>query len=142
MVAKLSFWALLVYEVVRLGDVIARDQLAAAFGNGPGRLFLAEIVLGGLLPLLLLSSDSLRRRSGLLGLGAFFTVAGVAFNRMNVVICAMNSRGPMPQTAPAPYWPSILEWAIFLGVGAATLFIFGYAARFLPVLPKEASAGD
>jgi len=100
------------------------------------------VILGGVLPLLLLSNDNLRRRPGLLGIGPFFALAGVFFNRMNIVIFAMNSTGPMPQIAPAPYWPSIVELSILLGVGAATMFTFGYAARRLPLLPKEAAAGD
>jgi formate dehydrogenase iron-sulfur subunit len=54
-----------------------------------------------------------------------------------VVLLAMNLRGPMPQTAPQSYLPSIFEWGISIGLIAATIFLFGLFARWLPVLPKQ-----
>jgi len=136
--AKFSFWSLLVAEVVRLGDLMVRGELTANFARGDGPLFVIEILLGGILPLLLWSRDGLRRQPSLLTIGSFLIFAGVAFDRMNVVIFAMNSKGPMPQIAPRHYWPSIIEWLVFLGVCATTAFVFGYAARRMPLLAKEA----
>jgi formate dehydrogenase iron-sulfur subunit len=135
-VAKVSFWSLLVYEAVRLGDLAAHGQLA----NGNNPLFLAEVLLGGILPLLLWSNDRLRHNAEVLSFASFFAVAGMALNRTNVVILAMNSKGPMPQIAPAPYRPSIMEWLVSLGVLATTIFVFGFVARRMPVLSKEAEA--
>ena len=43
----------------------------------------------------------------------------------------------MPQIAPASYTPSIFEWGISVGLIAATIFLFGLAARLMPILPKE-----
>jgi formate dehydrogenase iron-sulfur subunit len=71
-----------------------------------------------------------------LGLAAFLAVAGVAYNRMNVVLFAMNFRGRMPWEAPESYVPSIVEWGVSIGLIAATIFLFGLAARKMPVLPK------
>jgi formate dehydrogenase iron-sulfur subunit len=52
----------------------------------------------------------------------------------------MTFRGRMPWDAPQPYWPSLVEWAISLGLIAATIFLFGLGARLFPVLPRaEAS---
>jgi len=59
-----------------------------------------------------------------------------------VVILGMDLKGPMPQIAPAHYTPSIFEWSMAMGASAATIFAFGYAARRLPILTKEATAGD
>ena len=53
---KISFWALLVYVVFRLGDLAIRQQLAGAFSGKTGALFAAELILGGLLPLALLAA--------------------------------------------------------------------------------------
>jgi formate dehydrogenase iron-sulfur subunit len=137
---KVAFWSLLVYEVVRLGDVALRGQLAAALAGPKGLLFAAEIVLGGLVPLALLATAKLRETPRVLLLGAALAAAGVVFNRMNVVVFAMDLRGPTPQTAPAGYFPSIVEWGVSVGLVAATVFLFGLAARFLPVL-SSAEAG-
>jgi formate dehydrogenase iron-sulfur subunit len=60
----------------------------------------------------------------------------VAYNRMNVVLFAMTFRGRMPWGAPESYVPSIVEWGVSIGLIAATIFLFGLAARRMPVLSK------
>ena len=59
----------------------------------------------------------------------------MAYNRVNVVLFAMTFRGRMPWDAPESYTPSVVEWGISIGLIAATIFLFGLAARRLPVLP-------
>src|SRR4029077_8772178 len=49
-VAHISFWALLVSLVFRLGDMASRAQLSGAFSGSMGMAFAAEILLGGVLP--------------------------------------------------------------------------------------------
>ena len=56
---------------------------------------------------------------------------------MNVVLFAMEFNGPMPGSAPRTYFPSIVEWGISLGLIAATIFLYGLAARLMPLRPKE-----
>jgi len=142
LLGKISFWALAAFEVVRVMDLIQRGQLPAAIRGTSGALFVTEVLLGGVLPLALLSSERMRRRPVTLGFGVFFTLAGVIFDRMNVVVLGMDLKGPMPQIAPAHYAPSIFEWTMAMGASAATIFVFGYAARRLPILTKEQAAGD
>ena len=101
----------------------------------------AEILLGGVLPLLLLSRKSLRDRRDLLFAGALLAVLGIVYNRINVVLFAMTFRGRMPWEAPQAYAPSIFEWGVSLGLIAATIFLFGLGARLMPLLPKEEAAG-
>jgi len=75
--------------------------------------------------------------------GASLAIAGVVFNRINVVVFGMDLKGPMPQIAPASYSPSLVEWGISAGLFAAAIFMFGYVARLMPVLPKaEEASGD
>jgi formate dehydrogenase iron-sulfur subunit len=136
---KIAFWAMIVYQAVRLGDLAYRGELNLAVGGSKSGLFLAEVLLGGLLPLLLLSTNKLRNNPGVLGLGSALAVAGIVFNRMNVVAFAMTLRGAMPQTAPVHYFPSIFEWGISVGLIAATIFLFGLGVRLMPVLPEEES---
>ena len=134
---KISFWSLLVYLLFRLGDMVVRGQLVSAFSGRLGMLFAAEIALGGILPLALLARAPLRAQPAVLFLGALFATFGVVLNRVNVVLLAMDLKGPMPQIAPASYFPSIFEWGISVGLIAATIFLFGLGARLMPVLPKE-----
>jgi formate dehydrogenase iron-sulfur subunit len=42
----------------------------------------------------------------------------------------------MPWVAAESYMPSIVEWGVSIGLIAATIFLFGLAARLVPVLSK------
>ena len=134
---QITFWSLLVYLAFRLSDMIVRGQFGSAFSGKLGALFLVEIIVGGIIPLLLLSRKSLRMQPGILFVGALLAMLGVVFNRINVVLLAMDLRGPMPQNAPSPYSPSVFEWGISIGLIATTIFLFGLGARLLPLLPKQ-----
>jgi formate dehydrogenase iron-sulfur subunit len=135
-VGQIAFWSLLVYLLFRLGDMAVRGQFAGAFTGTLGLAFAAEIVLGGLVPLILLANKSWRQRPGVLFAGSLLAVLGVAFNRMNVVLFAMTFRGRMPWDAAERYVPSIVEWGVSIGLIAATIFLFGLAARLMPILTR------
>jgi formate dehydrogenase iron-sulfur subunit len=138
---QIAFWALLVYLVFRLGDMTLRHQLSGAFSGRLGTAFAAELLLGGVLPLLLLARRSLRQRADVLFVAALLAVLGVTYNRMNVVLFAMTFRGRMPWRAPEGYAPSIVEWGISIGLIAATIFLFGLGARLMPLLPRQLPGG-
>lgn len=131
-----AFWSLLVYELVRVGDLFYRGQLAAAVAH-PNGYFLVEMILGGIVPLVMLAAPAVRRNTQVLFISTLLACCGVILNRMNVVLFGMTLRGPMPQTTPSTYMPSIFEWGISVGLIATTIFLFGLGARYLPVLPKE-----
>jgi len=137
---QITFWSLFVYLAFRLGDMAVRGQLASAFTGQLGALFLLEIVAGGIVPLLLLATASARARPQLLFAGTLLAMLGVVLNRVNVVLLAMNLKGPMPWTAPDKYSPSVYEWGISIGLIAATIFLFGLGARLLPLLPKRTAS--
>jgi formate dehydrogenase iron-sulfur subunit len=137
---KISFWSLLCYWIFRLSDMAIRGQFSNAFSGRLGVLFAAEIVVGAVVPLALLARASLRSHATVLFLGTLFAAGGVVFNRVNVVIAAMDLKGAMPQFAPASYTPSVFEWGVSVGLIAASIFLFGLGARLMPILPKEETA--
>ncbi len=139
---KITFWALLVYLTFRVGDLVIRNQFVSAFSGKLGVLFAVELILGGLVPLALLAPTSRQFRPAVLFTGALLCALGVVFNRVNVVLWAMNLRGPMPQNAPASYFPSVFEWGISIGLIAAAIFLFGLGARLFPVLPEETAGQE
>jgi len=62
-VGQITFWSLLVYLVFRFGYMAFRNQLTGIFAGRLGLAFAAEILLGGVLPLVLLARRSLRQRT-------------------------------------------------------------------------------
>jgi formate dehydrogenase iron-sulfur subunit len=139
---QITFWSLVVYLALRLGDMAVRGQLGSAFTGKFGLAFAAEIILGGVVPLVLLGSRARRAQPNTLFAGALLAVLGIIYNRANVVYFAMTLRGRMPWTAPQPYSPSIIEWGVSIGLIAATIFLFGLGARLVPILAKpEAGEG-
>jgi formate dehydrogenase iron-sulfur subunit len=133
---KLGFWALLVFEAGRVSDLAIRGQLGAAFSGSKAMLFAAEVLLGGLVPLVILGVARLRENPKTLFWGALLACGGVVLDRANVVVFAMDLKGTMP-FAPDPYLPSLFEWGVSIGLIAATIFLFGWGVRNLPVLPKQ-----
>jgi formate dehydrogenase iron-sulfur subunit len=137
--AEFTCGSLFIYLAFRLGDLAIRGELAAAFTGTLGVLFAAEIVLGGIMPLVLFSRRVWRLNPVVLFTASFLTAAGVTFNRINVVLLAMDLRGSMPQIRPEPYLPSLVEWGVSVGLIAATIFLFGLTARLVPLLPTDES---
>jgi formate dehydrogenase iron-sulfur subunit len=138
--AKLAFGSLAVYLAFRVGDLAVRGQLLAAFTGPRAGLVAVELLLGGAVPLVLLGTPRLRASPRVLFAGALLATAGVVLNRVNVVVFGMELKGAAPQIAPQGYFPSPVEWGISLGLIAATIFLFGLAARHMPVLPKPERA--
>jgi len=134
---QISCWALVIYLVFRLGDMAVRGEFSGAFSGKLGFLFATEVLLGGIVPLALLASSGLRLQPKMLFAGTLLVTVGVIFNRVNVVLLAIDLKGPMPQIAPASYMPTIFEWGVSVGLIAATIFLFGLGARLLPLLPKQ-----
>jgi formate dehydrogenase iron-sulfur subunit len=141
-VGQFAFWALLVYQLVRVGDLAMRGHLAAAFSGPRAGLFMAETLLCGVVPLVLLGSRKLRESASMLFWGAFLACGGVILNRVDVVVYALDLKGPIPQEAPQPYSPSLYEWGLSVGLIAATIFLVGWAVRNFPIMPKEKTATE
>jgi len=94
-------------------------------------LFLSEIVVGVLAPVILFGLQKVREtNSGLLA-GSACVLAGVALNRTNVAIFAYAAP---PGSVYVPHWMEILVSAAAIAAGVV---LFVLAVRFLPILPEE-----
>ena len=141
-VGEVTFWSLLVYFAFRMGDLLLRGQIGTGFTARFSPLFIAEIVLGCVVPLFLLSGKAQRSRPNTLFWGTLLTMLGIVLNRMNVVLFGQTLTGPPPWVKPVSYFPSFAEWGVSIGLIAATIFLFGLAARHMPMLTKgEVSEG-
>ncbi len=120
-----------VYGILRLQDLARRGALAGLRQlDYEGTMFLLEMGLGVLLPILLLAIPRIRGTQPGLVTGAFLAVLGFVMHRMNVSVTGME------RASGATYLPSWMEFAVSLGLVAAGFAIFGLAVRYLPIFPE------
>jgi Ni/Fe-hydrogenase subunit HybB-like protein len=125
---------LIVFVFFRLLDLVANHALHYAFQLTPeaGYSWL-EIGLFPVLPIVLLSFESIRSHPDRLYWACAAVVAGFIVNRLNVSINAL-------QTAMgAHYVPKWTELASSVLVVAAAVLAFRYAVIYLDILPKTKS---
>ncbi len=125
---------LLVYFVVRVGDILLKGNLGLMLVGGAGQLFMLEMALV-LIPMFILFVNS---RSGE-NAAAFFipqslVLVGVILNRMDVLFLVEFSQG-------GTYFPSFLEIIVTLGLIAAIILAYRIAAVKLPIA-SSASADN
>ncbi len=120
-----------VYGILRLQDLARRGALAGLWRpDYEGTMFLLEIGLGVLLPILLLAIPRIRGTQPGLVTGAVLAVLGFVMNRMNVSVTGME------RASGVTYFPSWMEFAVSLALVAAGFAIFGLAVRYLPIFPE------
>jgi Ni/Fe-hydrogenase subunit HybB-like protein len=137
MLAKLSkvMWGLLVvYLVVRVGDLVVRGAIVEAFKpNIMALMFWVEMAFF-IAPAVMLAKPANRRRPDKLFLSAVCMMAGTFMLRINGFLIGYETGNGWH------YFPSVPE--IMLTVGIIAIEILGYIVlvRLLPVLPKHDAA--
>jgi c(7)-type cytochrome triheme protein len=128
---KISVVTLGVYLILRLQDLIGRGVVKQAFeATYEGRMFLAEILLGIVAPIVLLLIPVIRRNHFSLFVAAVLVVLGFIMNRLNVSITGMEG-------ALGHYFPSWTEISVTSMIVALGLALFATAVKYLPVFPAE-----
>jgi c(7)-type cytochrome triheme protein len=123
---------LLVYLVIRVTDMQARGVLVMAFQpTYEGRMFLAEILLGVIAPVIMLFIPRIRNNQFGLFMSALMVVLGFVMNRINVAITGMD------RSSGVNYFPSWTELAVTASIVAVGFLLFGLAVKYLDVFPPE-----
>jgi hypothetical protein len=123
------------YLVLKLVDLLIAGELGLLFTEGRfSVLFLAEVAMGVIVPMILFSVRKVRESETGLILGSACVLVGVALNRTNVALLAYQA------PAGAYYIPNWMEILIAVSAVAAGVLLFALAVRFLPILPR--SEGD
>ena len=131
--SRVSVVILALYFVLRIRDLAARDALSTIFPLTPvSMMFLAEIGLGVLVPMVLLSFARFRESPKRLAVTQGLVVLGFIFHRLNVSVTAVQA------ATGQKYVPSIPEFLISAGIIAFGMTIFVLACRYLPVFPEGA----
>jgi len=116
--ARLIPWLTVAWLIIRLGDLVQRDQLSAVFhGDFYSGFFLAETFLMTLGSILLVSREQ-RRSPRRLFLSATMLLLGGGLYRFNVYLIGFN-----PGTG-WHYFPSFAE--VMISMGIVSLEILGY----------------
>jgi Ni/Fe-hydrogenase subunit HybB-like protein len=121
-----------VYLIVRLADLAVAGELALTVQPTQfALLFWVELLIGWVAPLLLLANARLRQQPKWMLAGAGLVVLGVVINRFNVSLLALG------HLTDQPYFPSIGEFAISLGIISAGVLAFALVARLFPLFEAE-----
>ena len=119
--SKAAIWVLSGYFVIRLADIIIEGKFSMIFnGSWESGLFILEILISAVIPVILLLIPSVRKSSGGLFIICLLGVGGFVLNRLNVGGITML------RVSDSGYFPAWTEFAISAGVvsGAALVFFF------------------
>jgi Ni/Fe-hydrogenase subunit HybB-like protein len=138
--AKVAVWPLGLYLLLRLSDLFIRGVLPSAIdGSWQSIWFLAEILLGGILPVILFSIRKIRQtREGMLT-GALLAVFGIMSQRMSLSMFTMF------RPEGTSYVPALGEIIIAFFIPSAAVLIYLFFAENLQVLdsqPKTTETGE
>lgn len=129
---RITLWMLIVYFIVKIGDLLYRGVLSTAFnGSFESNMFLIEMIVFVLLPIIMYAIPSIRGKLWGVVTSSALVVVGVIFNRANVVFTGMA------KSVGASYFPSIWEWLITIGMWSALVLAYCFIVENFPILPKE-----
>ena len=125
---------LIVYSVLRFEDLLHRGVLKQVLiASYERNLFLLEIGLALVVPIIMLAFRRVRETPGGLYLASVITLLGFVTNRLNVAVTGME-RSVGPAFRYIPKWNEIAVTAAIVAAGFA---IFGLAAKYLPIFEDE-----
>ncbi len=128
--ASIFVWG--IYLLLKLEDLLMAGQLGAAFTFDTQSVwFLAELVVGVLLPIILFARPQVRKSQwGLLGTAVLVTL-GTVLNRFNTVLVGQKV------VEGASYTPHWMEIAVQVGVMAGVILAWYLAASLLPIFEED-----
>lgn len=133
--ARLAAWVLAFQLAFRLGDLAWNGRLPLAFeGSRESGLFLVELALSTLIPLVLFAVPRLRVRQGVMLTAAGSSVIGFLFHRVNASGLAHVS------VTGSSYFPSWTEFVVSVGVVSAAALVFLWLEEHVPVDPASLDA--
>ena len=129
---KVIVVVLTVFLVLRLQDLAGRNALGLVLQSSyESRMYLAEVLMGIIGPILLLLIPKVRNSHSGLFVASVLVVLGFIMNRLNVSITGMEA------SAGRSYFPTWTELSVTFMIVAAGFLLFGLAVKYLPVFPPE-----
>ncbi len=130
--ARATSIVLFAYLLLKLGDLVFRGQFTRVFeGSYESNLFLAEILLGVILPAVFFLFQPFRTSKGLFLLSAWMVVGGTTLNRMNVGLLGIR------WSTGSHYIPTWMEFVYSSALVALGVILFSWIIRRFPVVGDE-----
>lgn len=134
--SRVSVVVLALYLALRLRDLLMRDAFSTLWPLTPiSVMFLAEVGLGVVVPMILLAFERFRQSPKRLAIAQGLVVLGFVFHRLNITTTAVEA------ATGQRYIPSVPEFIVSMGLIAIGMWVFILACRFLPVFPEGPLAG-
>jgi Ni/Fe-hydrogenase subunit HybB-like protein len=125
---------LVIYFILKIFFLFKDAGIALAFdGSMEANMFLLEMALGVVIPILLLANKSIRTNTRGIFAVNILVILGVLVNRLNVCIFSQQE---FTTARGASYFPSLMEFLISVGIVALGVFLFKMAAKHLPLFAK------
>jgi Ni/Fe-hydrogenase subunit HybB-like protein len=125
------------YGILRLGDLVLRGQIHhLSDGSWITLLFVVEILLSVMIPVLLFTVRPAREQTWAMTTGALVGVAGFILHRANV-----GGIAHIPATGEA-YLPSVAEISVSLGLVAGMALVFLFFVERFPVWDETPARPD
>lgn len=123
------------YLVLKVADLFLHGGWRPLMsGTWESWLYLVELVLTAVLPILLVALPWSRYSPAGITAAAASAALGLALNRLDVGIFGYF------RDARVVYFPSLIEWMVSLGVVAAAGLVFFFVAENLPIFSEEPPA--
>lgn len=145
--ARISGIILAIYMVLKIADTLgwifdlspkAGMKFMDFYREGPYGVWLliAEIIVFGIIPAIILNIKQARKSQGWLITACLMTCTGIVLNRF--VFIVVNLAIPvLPFDRFWSYIPTWQEWGIALALVGYGFLLFSLSYRYLPVFPKE-----
>jgi Ni/Fe-hydrogenase subunit HybB-like protein len=125
------------YLAVKIGDLTLREAWPYVFaGDLESFMYIIELTLGALVPVVLLSIPKVRHSVKGLFIAATLVIFGVALNRINVFLVAYE-----PLYPEKTYYPSVFEIMVTLGLISALVLVYRFVVLNFPVISGGAHNG-
>jgi Ni/Fe-hydrogenase subunit HybB-like protein len=130
-------WILGIYLVLKLGELLITDELHLLLtGDAYSILFLVELVIGVLIPMIMLSFKKVRHSRTAVLTASIMVMAGVVLNRFSVSWFAIK---PLNGQVYSPSW---MEVAVLVGVFAAAVLAYSLVAHYFPIFEETVEVED
>ena len=122
-----------IYITMKITDMAIRgSQVYLLDGSVESMMFIIELGLGVIVPVIMLFFERVRKSPKLLFTAASMIIVGILINRINVFLVAYT-----PLYSTKTYFPSFAEVAVTTGLVSALILVYRGIAIYFPVISQH-----